>query len=219
MDAEKKLRQALERICGLHDMKGDFWKAIADAKLMLAEMYPVERPVFEYQWRIVPGFSNYEISTAGEVRRATEGKRCYNIVLPKGMLIKGAVKRNGYIQYVLVDDNGKSCHMTGHRLVALTYIGEQPHTKWVVAHINHDRLDNRVENLMWASNSMNQLQSRYYIGYKKSVTPDQIKEIKDAYAESNNQSAVARMLNISRNVVSKVINGVCHVDYERMNHA
>lgn len=214
-----KLRRALEKICGLQDMKGDFWKAIADAKLLLAELYPVKRPVFEYQWRVIPGFSNYEVSTTGEVRRATDGFRCNNILIPKGTTLKGAVKRNGYLQFVLVDNNGKRCHMTSHRLVAMTYLGPAPRYDWVVAHLNHQRLDNRVENLMWCSNSMNQLQSRHYIGYKKSVTEEQAEAIRKAYTEIGNQSAVARMLDVSRSIVSKIINGVTYIQHERMNHA
>lgn len=216
---EERLKEALERICGLHDMKGDFWKTIADAKVLLAELYPEVNPTFEYQWKIIPNFSNYEVSTKGEVRRAADGWKCGRIKIEKGYVLKGAIKRNGYLQFTLVDDSGKNRHMNAHRLVALTYLGEEPHKNWVVAHLNHNKLDNDVHNLKWVSNSVNQLQSRSYIGYKKSVTPEQVEAIKKEYLNCNNQSEVARLLNISRNVVSKIVNGVTYVDYERMNYA
>ena len=37
MANEARLKEALQRICGFHDQKGDFWNAIADAKVLLHE--------------------------------------------------------------------------------------------------------------------------------------------------------------------------------------
>lgn len=157
---EERLKEALERICGLHDVNGELWKAIADAKVLLMDIYPIEQPSFEYQWKVIPGYSNYEVSTIGEVRRAKDGTKCNNIKLYKGTMLKPALKANGYYQYALVNDAGERKDINAHRLVATAFYGECPHPKWVVCHLNHNKLDNRVENLMWGSNSMNQLQSR-----------------------------------------------------------
>lgn len=110
------------------------------------------------EWRkvdpkYVDGFQYIEVSSDGRVRNSKTGKEY------KGIM------NSGYIRICI-----KKFYRL-HRLVALTFI-PNPENKPVVDHINHDRLDNRVENLRWATISENNLnssshtrQNLYYIKF------------------------------------------------------
>ena len=92
------------------------------------------------------GFENYLIYPDGQVytkprERVKAGFLKYNI-------------NNGY-KYVILCNDGKQKTYKIHRLVAEHYITNYEN-KSFVDHINRDRLDNRVENLRWATKSENE---------------------------------------------------------------
>jgi len=90
-------------------------------------------------WKQIPDFSNYEISSYGNIRNKSSRKH-----LSQGTL------RGGYIRSKLKNDDNKYKSLTIHRIVAMTFIPNLEN-KSTVNHINHNKLDNRVENLEWAS--------------------------------------------------------------------
>ena len=92
------------------------------------------------EWKTIEGYENYEVSTAGQVRNK------------KGKILKQC-KDKGYLRVVLWR-NGKQTHFQVHRLVATAFI-PNPNNLETVDHINHDRTDNRVENLRWLSHKNN----------------------------------------------------------------
>lgn len=100
-----------------------------------------------YEIREVPGFG-------GHYSASTEGEIFTNWNKNGVKRLKGKIMRNGYIQYVLVDNDGKKRHMNGHRIVALTFI-PNPENKSQINHLNGNHTDNRVSNLEWATSSEN----------------------------------------------------------------
>jgi hypothetical protein len=60
---------------------------------------------------------------------------------------------NGYYELTL-QINGKKKHFPIHKLIGDNFI-PNPESKRCLDHINGDRLDNRIENLRWATNSEN----------------------------------------------------------------
>ena len=61
---------------------------------------------------------------------------------------------NGYLRVGIVDDEGRLVHKRIHRAVAEAFI-PNPLNKSQVHHKNHNRKDNRVENLEWATQREN----------------------------------------------------------------
>ena len=92
------------------------------------------------QWKKIPGFEAYEVSTLGNIRNA------------KGHILKPWLDGGGHYQIQL----GRGNKFTLHRLIALTFIPEVD-GKPYVDHINQNKTDNRVENLRWATRSENGL--------------------------------------------------------------
>lgn len=74
-----------------------------------------------------------------------------DIVLPNGNVCVGAKGgANGY-KKVWLKDNGRNVGFTKARLVCWLAYGEPPAEDAQVDHINHDRTDDRPENLRWSS--------------------------------------------------------------------
>lgn len=89
-------------------------------------------------YKQIIGFDKYEISTYGNIKNIKTQKQ-----------LKGGIK-SGYICVCLSDNNGQSKSCKIHRLVALTFI-PNPENKETVNHKNHNKIDNNVDNLEWAT--------------------------------------------------------------------
>ena len=92
----------------------------------------------EEQWKEILNFKKYEISDLGIIRK-TGNKQILNPGIS-----------SGYLRVSLINDSNerKSCRI--HRLVAIAFI---PNTdnKETVNHKDHNKLNNAVTNLEWAS--------------------------------------------------------------------
>lgn len=101
------------------------------------------------EWRAVSGFPWYEVSSFGMIRR-TVSTTCSKA----GNLIAGHVGAHGY-RYFNATSNGKRKTLKFHRIVCETFHGPQPSPKHVVAHNDGNRLNNRADNLRWATTREN----------------------------------------------------------------
>lgn len=102
-------------------------------------------------WKDVPNYENlYKISNKGNLIR-----KSFEYYSPLSGTIKirekkiKPLKNNGYHKCLLIK-NGKRKYTGVHRLVADAFI-DNPKNKRVVHHKNHNRSDNRVENLEWVT--------------------------------------------------------------------
>lgn len=94
------------------------------------------------KWKEIKDFENYWVSSEGRIWSEKRNK-----------FLKPRATKRGYLQVGLWR-NGKQYWLYVHRLVAEAFI-ENRENKPEVDHINRDRLDNRVENLRWATSSEN----------------------------------------------------------------
>jgi len=112
----------------------------------------IEQRLVAEEWRAIPKFPNYEVSSLGRVRSL-------NHISKDGRSIKGRVlqtwsagEKLNY-EYVSLGSGYKS---GVHRLVALAFHGEPTATKCEAAHLNGNSKDNRAENIQWCSHQENE---------------------------------------------------------------
>lgn len=103
-------------------------------------------------WKDIPLLSRYQISSLGRVKSKQRITKCNKgVVNRKQRLMTPQLRgKQGYACVRLRTDIGVTKTYSIHRLVAEAFI-PNPDNKPTVDHINRDRLDNRVENLRWAT--------------------------------------------------------------------
>lgn len=99
------------------------------------------------EWRPIEGYEDlYMISNLGNVK-----------IIKNNKIRKLQQKNNGYLQLIL-NKNSVQKHHYVHRLVAQAFI-PNPENLPCVNHIDHDRTNNRVDNLEWCTYDYNNIHS------------------------------------------------------------
>lgn len=92
----------------------------------------------------IPNYTNYSATTDGRV---------WTHNLRPGWLSPG-VDKNGYVRYSLTSDNGKRKGLYAHQAIAMTYL-PNPGNKKFVNHLDHNKANNCLENLVWCTHLEN----------------------------------------------------------------
>lgn len=107
------------------------------------------------EWRDIPGYEGlYQVSNLGRVRSLD--RTIIRGGIPRkinGTNIKQADNRSGYMT-VDLHKNGMVRRYYVHRIVASVFV-DNPCNKSVVDHIDHDRGNNRYDNLRWVTQCEN----------------------------------------------------------------
>ena len=111
--------------------------------------FPVDDGHQMENWKVIEGYESYEVSDWGRVRRG-------------GRVLKGQHITPGYVQVGLCKGGVKK-YMLIHRLVGLTFI-PNPEGKLTINHIDHDKANNFLANLEWATHSEQNIHSPPPIG-------------------------------------------------------
>jgi len=112
-------------------------------------------------WRDIPGYENhYQVSNLGKVKRKEgfirKGKKMV-LSIQREKILSQSDNGNGYKGVSLCKNNiQKRFHV--HQLVAMAFLNHNPcKFKLVIDHINHEKSDNRVENLRVVTNRENSI--------------------------------------------------------------
>jgi len=169
-------------------------------------------------WKQVDGFAGYEVSSLGRVRsvcRSTaqigRGGKLF-VANRVGRILLPSIGSSGYARVTLSIKNSQTT-MSVHRMVCAAFVSN-PMSLPQVNHKNGDKLDNRSENVEWATQSLNMrhaystgLQSaiRGELHYACKLSDSDVATIRKLVASGESQSSVARKFCISQGYLSTLV--------------
>lgn len=174
------------------------------------------------QWKPVVGFEGvYEVSSLGNLRsvdRELPSGR-WGHVRRKGQPIASKTSRNGRA-IVGLRLNGKRVWRGVHQIVCEAFHGPKPSPKHQVAHFpDRDPLNNRAENLRWATALENHGDRRVHEttfpgekNYFAQITAEDVREIRRLYRRGHprhpgNQAELAERFGLCPAYVQQIANG------------
>lgn len=146
-------------------------------------------------WKPVHGWP-YDVSNTGKVRNQRTGK---TLATP--------LHKSGYLN-VQLWSGGKFKTFLVHRLVAASFIGEQPTDHHEVAHNDGDRTNNKPGNLRWVLHVENMRDrdrhgttARGSRNGKLRHTDAKVQQVRDLQATGIGSRRISKMLGMSRATV------------------
>lgn len=188
------------------DIVWSAWRHAADVWCLYAgdEMEEIWKPYIE-------GY--YEASTLGNIR-SVDREVLFNGTpgIRKGIILKPTKNSKGYLT-IAICCLGIRATMSVHRIIAETFLAN-PEEK---AHVNHkdgDPLNNKVDNLEWATPSENQKHA-YVTGLRKNgeghgnalLTEDQVREVRRYMTSGGTQRGCAEKFGVSRGCIQRILDG------------
>ena len=168
---------------------------------------------FIEEWKNIPEFEGYQISNIGRVRSIDRFSGNRKGIIKGKELVQTSNKRR-YLEVRLFKNN-KSTAKVIHRLVANAFI-PNPESKPQVNHIDGNKLNNRVDNLEWMSNSENQKHA-YSLGLQPSragennskakLTDKDVTLLKELYNSGKSVVEVSKSTNINLSLIRQIIYG------------
>lgn len=165
-------------------------------------------------WKPIPGWEGlYEASSFGRIRSLDRIIRTSGCPLrrKKGVVLRPGLTSWGYQIVALKRTGEKAVSSAVHRLVCSAFHGP-PAPKMDAAHADGTRVNNRPENLRWATRTEN-FADKYIHGtmicgeahYKAKLTPDKVREIRSRYAGGESQKSLGKAFGIDTSNISYVV--------------
>lgn len=158
------------------------------------------------RWKKIPSFPRYEISTHGRMRSIRyKGKSLPRAVTP-------IVGKDGYYKISIYDPLGvrKTCRRA--RLILETFVGPCPLGKQA-AHLNGNRVDDRLDNLAWVTSKENHSHKKIHgttsqgiNNPKARLSERDVLNIRKWYAQGKYDGVeLSRMFNIKHTAIYSII--------------
>lgn len=163
------------------------------------------------EWRAVPGFEGrYDVSSFGRVRSL----RFRNRIIDKPRLVPLIMTPEQCRKQRLRVHLGRGNRVSVHRLVLLAFVGPCPSDKNECAHLNGNPLDNRVENLVWATHSEN---NNMKVGHgtmpqgpqilASRLTTPQVREVRARLTQGDSCGQIAKDFGVSPRTITAINHG------------
>lgn len=163
-------------------------------------------------WKSIDGYDDiYEVSNMGRVKSLKRKGRVNDII------IRQSTRDDGYKMVVLRKDR-KSQSFFVHRLVLSSFTGNlNPDIFNQVNHINSNRADNRLSNLEWSNNSLNQKHAFKY-GFQNNtgdnnpghkISSSDVKKIKLALNCGISSQSLADIYHVSKSTIKDIRHERC----------
>jgi hypothetical protein len=162
------------------------------------------------EWRTIPGFSQYEISEHGDIKRRVRARTFLAGRSIRPQLIKG------YLEVELTSDGGRRCKRGVHRLVTMAFHGAPPSDIHEAAHWDGDAGNNHFRNLRWATPKENMAdvvrhgrhRNKVNIQNLRSPTfpPGSVDAVRARFTgKHGEQISIARELGLSSDQVNRIV--------------
>jgi len=155
-------------------------------------------------WRTIPGFSRYEASDDGRIRRRRTGY----------LLSLRHRDNGGYVDLMVYDNVGVRRKRKLHNLVLETFVGPRPTPRHHGAHTpDNDLTNNRLSNLAWKLPEENEADKKMCGTAPKGgrtwrPSRERVRRVKARVAAGESYSAVARDEGMHRHSVSRIVRGL-----------
>ena len=167
----------------------------------------------EIEWRIVPGFPDYEVSNSALIRRITRPQCAVSKNIKVPYLLNPSNGKRGYKVLRLTAGNQRRKFLGVHRILALAFLGPPPTKKHHAAHRNDIPDDNRLENIYWATNDENAKDRVRNGGYSKGervhnskLKEQAVRSIRETYAKGGtSQRELARANGVCQAVIRDIL--------------
>lgn len=154
------------------------------------------------EWREIPGFPDYQVSSTGLVRRVRatvrQAQRNLPFVLTQRLQL-------GYPTVLLLNASGKQIKISIHRLVAFAFLPLPTADQSQVAHFDGNRENNNLANLRWATRRENMADMHRHGRRYSKLTRDQVYQIFTRH--DLNYRTLAELFDVSRATVECIRNG------------
>lgn len=174
-----------------------------------------------YVWfKDIEGFPGYKVGADGSVWGCREGEQAGYLAGMRSRItwdwrrVTGARDTGGYFGINLRRD-GRSFRRTIHRLVLEAFVGLRP-AGMQCRHLDGNQENNCLSNLMWGTPKSNQLDrvrhGTHLVGSNVGTAKlDElsVKLIRKRFLEAPNKKRIAAQFGVSRNTISRVVNGEC----------
>lgn len=155
------------------------------------------------EWRVIPGFPQYEASRDGRVRS-----------LRTGRVLKQRANWKGYMRLGIWVGEKRSVECKVHRLIALAFI-PNPERKPEVNHIDGDTKHNHASNLEWVTSQENYAHAVALGRHSAETNPNKIQkltpsdreECKRRHAAGESIRALAREFSMNWTSMRRAIKG------------
>ena len=147
-------------------------------------------------WQPIPGYSKYEASSMGRLRKASESHYVLTDICPSN---------KGYLTICIKGDVGRRKRLNVHVLIAAAFLGPRPKGR-ECSHLNDVKTDNRSMNIIYSTHKENCAlrSSNGRWGGQLKLSVEKVREIKARIKTGEKLKTIAADYGVSQQTISSI---------------